>query len=142
MGMKHSHKLSDAMHILIYLELIGDKCGKSSKQIADSVSTNAGVVRRIMAQLKDANIIETKAGVAEPRLARNPDAITLLDVYRAVEPGVLLQIDRSTNERCPVGANVQSILESTYQSIQQVTESAMSRITLSELIGEVQQKLR
>ena len=134
--MKHSYRLSDAVHILVYLELLGDSCGKSSKQIADSIDTNACVVRRLMAQLREAGILTTQAGVANPTLAKPSEQITLLDIYRAVEEGQLLQVDRTANARCPIGANVQQILNHTYRVIQATSEQAMAQITLQQLVQQ------
>ena len=46
--MKYSHRLSDAVHILVYLEILGSA---SSSTIADSVNSNPSLIRRLIARM-------------------------------------------------------------------------------------------
>lgn len=136
--MKYSYKLSDAIHILVYIHII-PKGLLDSNTIAASVEANPSVVRRLMATLKKADLITSRAGTAEPRLARGPETITLLDVFRAVEPNqALLHVDPRTNMDCPVGAHIQQTLDSAYTRIQQVAEAEMQRLTVADMIRDIQ----
>ncbi|WP_235807732.1 Rrf2 family transcriptional regulator [Liquorilactobacillus uvarum] len=65
--MKHSHKLSDAIHILAYLEICKES-NLSSSTIATSIESNPSLVRRLMVSLGRARLIKTKKGSASPRL--------------------------------------------------------------------------
>ena len=54
--MKYSTKLSDTIHILIFIAL-GDEEQLSSTKIAESIKTNPAYVRQLMATLKNAGIV-------------------------------------------------------------------------------------
>lgn len=93
--MKNSYKTSDAIHILIYIELYKGEREMTSTAIAKSVSSNPGVIRRLMAQLSQAGLISTQVGKAVPALTRQASDISMLDVYKAVETEChLLQVDQ------------------------------------------------
>ena len=109
--MKFSTRLSDAVHILLFIYL-NQETRLSSDQIAKSICTNPSYVRRLMAEMKEAGLIRSMRGQANPMLQRSPDSITLLDVYRAVEDQKpLLHLDTHTNPECGVGVNIQLALQ-------------------------------
>lgn len=95
-----------------------------------------------MAALKNAGIITSTQGQANAELARSPDEITILDVYRAVEGRKpLLHWDVDTNPDCGVGIYVQLSIADFYQEIQESAEHAMQAITLQSIIDRYYQKL-
>ena len=61
--MKYSTKLSDTIHILIFIAL-GDDEQLSSTKIAESIKTNPAYVRQLMATLKNAGIVVNTQGHA------------------------------------------------------------------------------
>ncbi|WP_125710430.1 Rrf2 family transcriptional regulator [Lacticaseibacillus porcinae] len=135
--MKYSHKLSDAVHILAFVHIYADG-DLSSAAIAASVEANQSMVRQLMAKLVKAGLLNTRPGKVEPSLAKSPEAITLLDVYRAVEDNRdLLHIDEKTNPLCIVGGNIQDTLNSVYASVQQDAEASMAKHTLAEIISDI-----
>ena len=94
--MKFSHKLSDAIHILAYLDIFKDG-DRSSKQIAASIEANPSVVRSLMSDLRRAGLIQSQQGAPNATLAKDPANITLLDVYHALNMNHdLLHIDPYT----------------------------------------------
>lgn len=117
--MKYSIQMSDAIHILAYIELFKDTNQLSSEMIASSVETNAANIRKIMASLKKAGLIHTKVGKPTPALAKDPSEITFLDIYKSIEGNTnLIQIDPKTNPNCVVGANIQDVLLKEYDFLQ------------------------
>lgn len=82
--MKYSTKLSDTIHILIFIAL-GDEEQLSSTKIAESIKTNPAYVRQLMATLKNAGIVVNTQGHANAALAKSADKINMYDIYRAVE---------------------------------------------------------
>lgn len=135
--MRYSHKLSDAVHILAYIEVYHDG-DLSSQAIAASVESNPALIRRLMVALRQAGLLTTQQGAAQPRLTREPGLISLLDIYRAVRvEGSLLHIDDKTNPQCIVGGNIQETLRGAYQQVQRAAENQMAQIKLSELIAEI-----
>ena len=81
--MKFSHKLSDAVHLLAYIEIFPDD-DLSSRAIARSIVTNPSMVRSLMMDLRKAGFLKTKQGSAEPELAKKPEEISLYDIFAAV----------------------------------------------------------
>lgn len=135
--MKFSHKLSDAVHILAYIQIYADS-DVSSAAIAASIEANRSVVRQMMAKLVQAGLLSSKPGKVAPKLSRDPSQISLLDVYKAVEDnGNLLHIDDRTNPKCIVGGNIQNTLGDIYAAVQEDAEASMAKHTLAEIIGDI-----
>ena len=81
-----SSKLSVGVHILAALTL-HKGTPLTSGQIAGSVNTNPVVIRRLLGLLREAGYVESRNGVGGGWvLLTDPESITLLDVFRAVEP--------------------------------------------------------
>lgn len=135
--MRYSHRLSDAVHILAYVDIYHDS-DLSSTVIAASVESNPALVRRLMSALRRADLLTTQQGTAQPRLTREPATISLLDIYRAVEEdGNLLHVDDKTNPQCIVGGNIQETLRGAYSQVQRAAENQMAQISLADLITEI-----
>ena len=132
--MKYSTKLSDTIHLLIFLYL-GEGQKMTSARIAESVKTNPAYIRQLMSALKNAGLISSTQGQAKTSLTKDPRQITMLDVYRAVEGGKpLLHLDIHTNPQGGVGVNIQLSIGDFYKDIQQVAEKKMNEITLWDII--------
>ncbi len=139
--MKYSTKLSDTLHILVFLSLVTDQ-RLTSARIAESVKTNPAYIRQLMSALKAAGIISNTQGQANASLLRSPDEITMLDVYHAVEGNKpLLHLDVDTNPECGVGINIQLAIADFYRDVQQVAEQKMNEITLQNIIEQYYKKL-
>lgn len=139
--MKYSTKLSQAVHILVFIKL-GSSSDLSSTAIAKSIQTNPGCVRQIMMKLREAGLLNSVTGHAKPSLAKDPTDITLLDLYRAVEgTKPLLHLDTQTNPLCGVGINIQLSLQKYYDEIQEAAEHKMREITLDHIINLYHEKI-
>ena len=139
--MKYSTKLSDTIHVLIFIYL-GEGEKLTSTKIAESIKTNPAYIRQLMSALKNAGIISNTRGQAKATLTKTTDQITMLDIYRAVEGNKpLLHLDIDTNPECGVGINIQFSIGDFYQEIQEIAEEKMKRITLQDIIDRYYQKL-
>lgn len=137
----YSTKVSDAVHMLVYIYL-GTELEQTSDAIATSIRTNPGVVRQNMMKLKRAGIINSVRGHAMPTLAKPPEQITLLDIYRAMEgEKPLLHLDTHVNPECGVGVNIQFALKDYYDSIQAAAENEMKSITLADIIASFNRRI-
>lgn len=140
--MKYSTKLSDAVHIMVFIALHSDNM-LTSEKIAESVKTNPAYVRQKMSCLKKAGLISSVKGHPKPALTRQPEEITLLEIYRAVEgERQLLHLDTHTNPECGVGVNIQLALQDFYDEIQEAAEENMQRITLQDIIERYHEKMK
>src|SRR6266571_4546006 len=96
-----------AVHVLTLMAWSDDEPLKSD-QIAVSVNTNPVVIRRMLCELSDDKLVVSQTGsTGGSRLARNPEQISLLDVYRAVESADVFSLHpKRPNQRCPVGSSI------------------------------------
>ena len=134
--MKFSYKLSDAIHILAYLEIFKDG-DRSSRQIAASIEANPSVVRSLMSSLRTAGLIVTRQGAAGANLAKSPAEINLYDVYQAIDMQRLLHVDPKTNPNCPVGANIQTVLDQVYTAAEQAAFAKLKDTSLADVIAAI-----
>ena len=125
-------RLSVAIHIL---SLIAANPRESSEMIAGSVNTNPVVIRRMISQLKKGGILTSRPGVAGASLKRDPEDISLLDIYRAVQPHEeLFAIHDKPNPNCPVGRQIQTTLDQTFHSVQQAMENELASKSLKDVL--------
>ncbi len=132
--MTHNSKLAVSVHLLAYLAFKGGQ-PVSSPELASSVDTNPVVARRLLSALRRARLVSAQKGATGGfTLASAPANITLLDIYRAVEPKVSLGLQNfSPSEKCPVGARIYSILEAAFFKAQTAMEGELQRITLADI---------
>ncbi len=139
--MKYSTKVSDAVHILAFIQL-NPTGSLSSNSIAESVRTNPGCVRQLMSALRKAGLLSSVQGHPRPSLTREPTAVTLLDIYKAVEGDKpLLHLDTHTNPECGVGIYIQLSLQDYFDQVQKTAEDEMQRITLQAILDRYQEKV-
>lgn len=142
--MKISNRFSVAVHILSLLA-INPSTHSTSEWIAGSVGTNPVIIRRISGQLKKAGLITVRAGSGGASLDKGLDEINLLEVYRAVdvvEEGQLFHIHEEPNPSCPVGANIQVVLELLLARAQNAMEKVLSEITMEELVSVLSKEIK
>ncbi|MNL65602.1 putative HTH-type transcriptional regulator YwnA [compost metagenome] len=71
-------------------------------------------------------------------LARPAEAITLLDVYRAVDEGVLFALhNEQPNPACPVGRHIQSALNDSMTRAQRALEGELAGQTIASVLDDV-----
>lgn len=140
--LKISTRFSVGVHILSLLVVCRDRpC--TSEFIAGSVNTNPVVIRRLLGMLKRAGLVHTSAGVAGAVLTKEPEAISLLEIYKAVgaADSTLFDVHEDTNRHCPVGANIQDALDDTVRSAQRVLEKELASRTLADIIHNIEGNL-
>ena len=139
--MRYSTRVSDAVHILAFIGL-NPKGSLSSSSIAESIHTNPGCVRQLMSSLRRAGLLSSVQGHPTPSLTTSPSAITLLDIYKAVEGSKpLLHLDTHTNPECGVGIYIQLSLQEYFDRIQETAEKEMNKITLQDILDLYQDKI-
>ena len=141
--MKISSRFPVAVHILSILSIFPNPL-PTSDMIAGSVNTNAVVIRRILGMLKSAGLVDMKRGTGGSYLTKHIEEISLLEVYKAVEvveDGGLFQIHPNPNPNCPIGANIQSTIEGTLFSAQEAMETVLSKVTMLDIVGDINKKI-
>ena len=136
--MSTSSRFAVAVHILTLMAWAGDEPLKS-ETVARSVNTNAVVIRRLLCQLARAKLVTSQTGAGGgSKLARKPNRITLLEVYRAVEDGNLFALHRQRPSRhCPIGMNIETVLEDVLEQVSGAVEKVLAKITVEDVLGRV-----
>ncbi|MCI2255669.1 Rrf2 family transcriptional regulator [Domibacillus sp. PGB-M46] len=130
-------RLAVAIHIMILIAS-NPRETVSSEWMAGSVNTNPVVVRRIMGMLRKAGLLTSRAGKTGAALTKDPADITLLDIFRAVEPKEeLFAIHEKPNPECAVGKNIQSALDVTFGRAQTAMEQELSSQTLKDVMNHL-----
>lgn len=126
-----------AIHILLLLACRRLDGPATSLRLASSVNTNPVVVRRITGLLAKAGLIRVRRGPGGATLAHEPAAITLGDVWSAVNPGCnrpLLPMHGHPDPDCPVGAGIHAVLSEAFSAAERAMHESLSRTTLAGLV--------
>ena len=143
--MQISSRFTVALHIFTCAETFRDTQKVTSDFLAASIGTNPVIVRKILTQLKAADLITVARGTGGVSPARPLERITFLDVYRAIEPverGALFHFHEHPSPACPVGKNIHSLLDEKLQAIQDAMEREMAGYTLQGICNELREKLK
>ena len=133
-----SSRFAVAVHVLTLLEESGDG-PVTSEYVAGSVNTNPAVVRRILSMLAAAGITTSRLGAGGGAfLARPASDVTLLEVFQAVEARELFAMHNAQpNPQCPVGRNIQAVLEKTTGAAQRALEAELAGRTVADILRQV-----
>ena len=128
-----------AIHVLAMLAKNCDGRIKS-EYIAESVNTNAVVIRRLLCQLSEAKLVVSQVGACGGTcLAKSAVNISLLEVYQAVSHAEVFSLHRQTpNQNCPIGKNIQAVLGKIQDEIDEVIERKLAQYTLQDVIESVE----
>jgi Rrf2 family protein len=138
--MAANSQFSMAVHVLAMLAGSRDDNMKS-ECIAASVNTNAVVIRRLLGQLNQANLVVSQTGAnGGTRLARCPKEINLAEVYKAVSCGEVFALHgKSPNQECPVGKNIEAVLCNLQKEIDKSVGEKLSQYTLQSVFEIIEQ---
>ena len=134
--MQISSRFTIALHIFTAMDVFGKDHKVTSDFLAGSIGTNPVIIRRLLGQLKDAGLITVARGTGGCEPTKPLSEITFYDVYKAVdlvEDETLFHMHDHPNPKCPVGRNIQALLEDRLLDIQAAMENEMKRHTVAEL---------
>lgn len=137
--MPRSARFSVALHVLAHL--VDADGPQTSGQLAGCVGTNAVVVRRTMAGLREAGLVAAARGAGGGwTLARDPATVTLRDVQAALGER-LLQGVSVAGPGDPRGCRIQRAVAGTLDQFLDDAEALLAerlgRITLADLAERV-----
>ncbi len=133
-------RFSIAVHILTLLASTPEE-RLTSEWIAASVGTNPVVIRRQLALLRQANLVESRAARGGGwALTRPPRDIRLSEVKAALGAEAAFRMHKNEpDSACMVGQNVRAALEDVYQKAEQAVTESLSRRTIQDLLTETRQ---
>jgi len=122
-----------AVHVLAAL---ASKCERmSSADLAENLGTNAVVIRRLMADLQRAGLVENVKGTrGGSELAKPAEKITLDEVYRAVDESDVFRVPKPNNPRCPVASKVNKTLTQVLDRAESSLERELKRTRLADVV--------
>ncbi len=127
-----------AVHIMAAL---GYRRGKdtTSAMLALSVNTSPSFVRRILAKLSKAGLVETATGKAGACwLAKEARDISLLDIYEAVDAPKAFSIHGYSEQKtCPVSCHIKTALDNALSQTQKAMETSLKSISLETMVSEM-----
>jgi Rrf2 family protein len=137
--MANNIQFSIAVHILARLACGCDKEGVTSGRLAESVNTSPSFVRRTLAKLSKAGLVETATGNAGACwLAKTARNISLLDIYRAVDAPKAFSIHSYAEQKvCFVSCHIKTALEKALAKTQKAMEASLAEINLAQIVSDV-----
>ena len=131
-----------ASHILLYLAEYETEEKITSNVLADTTGVNPVNIRKILAKLKAAGLVEIKSGIGGAYLSKSMEEITLADIYDAVEEKEeLFPMHEHPNVHCPVGASIRGVMESRTGYLQNRLHDMMAAMKLSDMYCDMKRKI-
>ena len=129
-----------AVHALIYLDKRG--CVLSSEELAGNICTNPARVRKVMAPLKRAGLVETRAGAEGGyRLTAAPAQVTLAQVadaldVRFVEPA--WHSGGGVDCGCMVASGMAGVMDHLFDDLDGRCRARLAQLRLTDLEGQLE----
>ena len=136
-------RFSTAVHILTLIASVPPHERVTSEFIAGSVGTNPVVIRRQLALLREAGIVESKGARGGGwTLGRDAATIKLSEVKKALGSETEFRMHRSEpHPNCAVGQNVREVLGQVYSEADAAVMKALRGWTIKDILNSVQQML-
>jgi Rrf2 family protein len=130
--MAANSRMASAIQILCVLAYKG---GTNAEVIARSLRTNPVVVRRMLKSMERAGLVEIRPGKdGGVQFRREPDEITLDQIYRAVEDETdVFALRPGGNPACPVNASMKDLLSPIFAATNNAVGATLRSITLGSL---------
>jgi len=116
----------------------------TSAILADSVNAEPTFVRRAIAKLAKAGIVNTSRGKnGACSLAHAPGEISLLDIYRASEaPEAFALHSYPIQQACPISSNMDTCMSKLLKEAQASFEAGLASRTLASLVAGIKRQER
>lgn len=134
--MRTDSKLSRMLHVLLHMAR--HEGAFTSEQIACMLGTNAVVVRRTMAGLREAGFVTSSGGHGGGwSITRDLAEVSLLDVYRAVgSPRLFALGNENDNPACGVERVVNGSIDGALETAEAMLLKRFAEVSLQSLASE------
>ena len=128
-----------AVHALVYLEHRGETV--SSETLAENICTNPSRVRKVMALLRDAGLVETHEGRRGGgyRFALDPNRVTLREIGEALDVRFVASAWRSGDPEkpCLIASGMAGVMDALYAQMDEQCHRQLAQITLADVSRQV-----
>ena len=128
-----------AVHVMA---MLANNCDERMKSgyIAKSVNTNPVVIRRLLSDLHEADLVVSQTGYSGGTcLTRTPEEIRLLEVYEAVSNNEIFGLHpKEPDQDCDIGSTITAVLGSLQNEISEAVREKFAGYTLQHVIDELQ----
>lgn len=127
-----------AVHALVYLNHKARTL--SSEELAENICTNPARVRKIMALLKRAGLIETKEGAEGGYLfCRKAEEVTLSEVGKALGMAFVSVSWKSGNEDmdCYIASGMAGIMDGIYAQLNKLCGKHLESISIGDIDDKI-----
>lgn len=134
-----STKCSAAIHCLVFIHEYGGSKKVTSELLSLSSGCNPVTIRTILSALKKDGILSVKSGTGGATLSAPPDEITLYRICKAIEPDFtskLIGLHPLPSPLCPVGRNIHTVLDASYQKIKDDLCRSLQSVTLEDVLAD------
>ncbi|MCI3927224.1 Rrf2 family transcriptional regulator [Paenibacillus sp. TRM 82003] len=131
-----------AVHSLVFLAYKTDRMA-TSEAIACNVSTHPARVRKVMGCLRKSGFVSTKEGLGGGYwFQRDPEEVTLAEVYRAMCPGSLKPTWSTGNpeEKCMVSGNMQCVMDRIFSDAERHLETYFEGKTIGDVLRLIREE--
>ena len=123
-----------AVHALVYLNHKAKVL--SSEELAENICTNPARVRKVMAKLKKAGFVKTKAGSGGGyRFDQDADRVTLDQIAQALEIRFVDTAWKSgdTDMKCLVASGMAGLMDEIFDDLNEQCRKRLKEITIGTL---------
>lgn len=139
-------EFSVAVHTLVFLNHMGTTL--SSEELAKNVCTNPARIRKIMAKLKKAGLVDTKEGIdGGYHFILDPAAVTLRQIGEALDMRFVSANWQSgdTDMKCLIASGMAAIMDDIYGQLDELCRTHLDSITIQKIedhiFGQGSQKI-
>jgi DNA-binding IscR family transcriptional regulator len=111
-----------------------------SEYLAVGAQTNAGLIRRILSKLSQANLVNCQKGKnGGSTLAQASNKISVGQIYAAIndEP-VFASFEKEPFKECPVSCQIGNVLSDIFEEVEKPMLDKMNEIKLSTLVSRIE----
>ena len=127
-----------AVHVLA---MLANNCDERIKSgyLADSVNTNAVVIRRLLSDLHEAGLVVSQTGYSGGTcLTKEPSEIGLTEVFHAVAGSEVFSLHpKEPSSDCEIGVSIKPVLLQIQNKMDMAIRDTLMDYTLQDVIDEV-----
>ncbi len=142
-GLQGNSRFAVGVHALA-LATIAQKMRKGKPVTSNAIAAMVGVhpvhVRRVMGSLREAGLVVSQSGPTGGwELARDPNEITLYDIYLALESDLPFELPaRSPEACCRFAPFLPQALAGAMESAKQALRQHLSSVTLDQVLASME----